>query len=534
MSEVDTKAAAQPVSGRGTAGTSGGTATTTGRGGGARVQLRGKTYDEQVAALTPEQPGAAAGLSGPVQLKPAPEAQSCLPEPREQASGDTKGAGQSEYKPWLDADRVTALIAMQTLDETVDKRVGDVIEWQAGAWEQLVIETGGDPFVAMTGGEWYQMFMAPFQSSLAAAAGLEAAPPAVRRGGPQTPRGRDGTGRSRLGGVADAAGNTLLEAGISAGGKAALGGGSGAAAEVLLAALGGTGVPGLILGTLVNLAWAAISDLIFGDEALDAMVRKARVDGAKMFAAMRRQLASERGEIVASWHAHRGGLRECVQTTMDEGDLDRITRWCASSQRSMNWGKLATEPLSAQLLSLWRRQRANTKDEANKYTSEATFEAVDSKTDAPSAQAPQFIDQAKFEWGRRGIELDQPVAVLESAWERVKSLPMDRQVATLAALPPITLEPSRSPEIFERTTPPPSRMPAVPNAYEDLAAAVRLGAVSLTCRLVPTAPGGIVMAKSFAYDLSVKPEFDAELNTTSQRGKPDARAMPRHWEEEVG
>jgi len=386
---------------------------------------------------------------------------------------------------------------------------------QTKAVQALIKETGGSPFVGLTHSDWAAYFPNEFGSS---PAGL----PEPGSGPSQKDAGGN-VGSALL----NAGGNTLLDkavTGVLPKVAPKLAARSLGVLSGLVAGLGAGGPVGFAVGILVNLAWDAISSILSdgydesdtrssdaGKATVTAHIAaEARFQGAHLAAigqlgpriqplhqAAHGSLDPSELRGLATWaktmHTNAIEATSSVQSGESVG-LKLISRWCAQRTADGVTANRQTEPGSLRRA----REHLLAKDDPGLVSRLGTFERPD-----------LFLEQLRFMWGRFGVDLDVPIALLEDRYKANKDLPL-AQIA--GRLSPITVNLSRiaSPRMFAEALDGKyiaTRVgPARPEALE-LVASMRV--FEFTCEVSLTTVGPSIIVDDLEFLLKPDAGHDA-------------------------
>jgi len=427
---------------------------------------------------------------------------------------------------------------------------------QVAAWGVLIEETGGSPYIGLTHADWASYFPTP-------TLGIATLPPEIGRDGPAAaPTATDQT----IEAVGNAAGSAALGTGVGEAGPpvgawiskqvvptklpgaatsasvgksaapmvgaAAKAGGRLGRTMAVLAAVGRTNPIGIAVGTIVNLVWEPISNLLSDD--YDESDTRAYQAG-KGIKAADRAIAStyKRAQCAAKLQADMKWetVRRLVAASDDADELRAIARWAAAMGQEVRVAEKSipsSEEIGQLLLARWRAQRMGTADCANRETDPGTYGAVRKTlmengppTEADSSdvdsQTGIFLEQMRYAWGRLGVRLDNPIAQAQAvynAFRRRGPTEMARGIGgTIFDLSGVA-----SPAAFAA-----SMLKAVPHTEsgrlgrngptkpEDLAGAANKGVFRLTCHVELKESKGYVVVSDFHYRLVPDPAHDAVL-----------------------
>lgn len=300
------------------------------------------------------------------------------------------------------AARQRARAALRQLDmPTLDyaRALGD---WQRDEWNEFLKGTGGNGFIALTAPEWREVATEGLQLP----SGLGALP--------------GGGGSSALG---DAAGNAAFASGIGAAGSAALAGVTKASAKPVggllaaaVAGFGGAGVPGIIVGALVNLLWSEVSRLLLGDKDAERMAMAASTRATDQAFAVAKQISGSSAATLSTWFGKRDGLLAAIDRPETAStELEAIIAWGAANAKALALPPPKRGDLATKLRTHWVRQHAGDAEGANAETLPGAYEDVKqlspragheatSQTRSPPAADPRrqvcVADRATIQWRR--------------------------------------------------------------------------------------------------------------------------------------
>lgn len=460
-------------------------------------------------------------------------------DPEAMATG--VGPDRSPYRAELEPKRTEAAFALGAVESAFGKYVEAIVLWQSKAWSVALGVTGTSPDLGLTSADWNAIFMAPFDSKLEPLGALPATGDASSSSG--------ATATGILGSTTDAVGNTGLGVAISAVGstltKRALTHASEGAAvglQALLSAFEGTGLPGFILGTLVNLIWPAITGLFGGKDATE-LAKIAAVKRASEYMGLVQDAIEERTKVAWSdWDQHIAHIRAFIRASQSGADLDALAGWLQLNSRGMNASGLDPGTCANAIVTHWIKQHSADAESPESKTSD---EAMDGAKDmvAPekpaSSQKDLFVHQTKLALTRLAIQIDAPAALMESKIAGLSEKPAGAVAKALDGLV-LRLEPA-STSAFVRamlaSDPSYTNGGGLLGAYsfphENPVEAIELGHVEVTCTLsLEVDASGSVIVDELRFAAKAKAGYSPHENEADVSTDADRRGLfwSRTWQ----
>lgn len=416
------------------------------------------------------------------------------------------------------AERRTGIALLDRTTEAIRQYAKAIADWQSDGWGAFLDKVGGDGFIALPSAEQRELIGGPITPP------TDLAPPPA----PTTPASV----------LADAEMNAGLAAGVSAVGaplaksglKAATSGAGEALAGTALLAFTGAGIPGFVLGVLVNVIWSIIAGSNESRAAYEAG-RKA----ARSTRAISNAIRKGADGVNDDWASKRAGIASIIDDdTAGSAELRALNGWLTANLAALAPPALSPEPLTQRLYELWLRQRAGDEEDANADTNANAYGEVKKELGREGRgfeNTPDlFVDQAKYAWGKLGLSLDGPIATLNGALSAVRPKGAPAIAGALSGMW-VTLDEVKSPEAFVAALPAPTRMPPAFGGREDVKAAAENQTFALRCRVALDETDGTVYVERFDYALTPKPGFDADRVTQSKDGQLPGLIVPRSWTE---
>lgn len=483
----------------------------------AKSQTKGLAHDEQVAAL--------AVPSGPGWPSPGTSVQ-------------LTSRDRSEPDPMIGEARERADALLEKITTAVGKYTEAIVDWQSEGWREFLRGTGGNGFIGLTSAEWagLNQGLLNLPSDLGFGAGSRTGGPAARADGPARAIAQE----PPIAGVNDAVGNAALAMGIEAGGAGALkamaksAGGQGAEViqGLLVPALSGMGLPGLVVDVLVNLIWSAVSSLLGLDRSADTRADKAAERATDQAFSVANAIRASATESTSRWESKKAEFKATMASdAIGRVELESLIELLQSNLAALGPPRPAATELTARLRDAWLRQHAGDEEDANAETNTVSYERTRRQARADPefvGEKGLFIDQCKNAWGLLGVGLDGPVATLNAVLGATKRSDASTIAGKLSGTR-IDLSNIQSPQLFEANLPIPGGMPLREKVTEDLAAAATQRTFDFWCTLDLTDEDGSVFVNRFEYELVPKPGANAHRVARSGAVPQQGQIAPRSW-----
>lgn len=442
-----------------------------------------------------------------------------------EVSGATQAPPTGRSSDDLETKRQDALEAVTGLSLAFGAFSRKVIAWQSEAWNLALGQTGSDPLVALTAGEWNDIFMAPFGSIPA----KDGSPVAG-----ELPAAESASGGKSV--VLDAAGNATAASAINVVGKKAVAAAGGAAGSavlgVLTTAFEGAGPPGWALAILVNAVWSAVSDKIFPDRGEREVAAVGNVMNYKD--SIEQKIHAKFAGAAAHFERTVKSLQLAIRRSESVSDLEGIKAWLGIQSALFQLQNLDPDACAKAILSHWVRQHARTYDEPVEGTTPAAFEKAQAASSVGRKDVEttgHFIDQIKLVLASRGVDIGPPITQLTAMHGALRGataeIVVSRLDRMLVPLPLLT-----SPERFAAGLPAaPSFGPAL-EAPESPLQALCEGNVDIDCTIRLTATGETVGATGLVFRAVPKDGCSTDDGVCSDARSP-ARFSRREWSVDI-